>query len=753
MLLPPIRGRAASRLASVAAASAVVAGVAVLWLRFNHAPSETPPRPVFDDLLNYYYPMAEYVGGRLASGALPLWNPYACSGVPLLATLQVAVLYPGTWLSALVPAHLALPWLMFGECVLAGLFSVALLRAWGRSHLAAASGGLVTVFACVLGQTLWPPQVSTICWLPWLMFCVEHVVRRGRALAWLGLVAGVALQCLAGFPQYLFYSYLLIGPFAALRLLELHATGATRAALSRAALLLAAVGLGAGLAAVQLLPGLELVAQSDRAGALLPAEVHYLNRAFSHTLPDVLRTGFDASPKVITHDLRDGAGYLGAATWLMLWLGVAATLRTPLTWLLLAVGAAALVMADGYLGVVPGLYRAVAALPVFGSLRTPERLRVVAFFCAVLLASAGFDQLGRDHPPSRRRRLEVVLALGAGVAFVGMAAVSGVAATWRVVGAAALAAFLLRGPSPRASVAAQAALFALLLLDLALATQPYGWLRRIPREASATYYATDAQGRALEVPAGLLERVRRESGLARVEPMGLMPWVASGPAHALYRVSCYGPLVPAQWTELHRVLTGEYSLGVTLHDLRLGEAGAFFEVAGVARFVVSDRRAARVVEAPRPPLPRAYFVERHAQVEQSEAFWEIRQRGLDFHSEVLLERDPGLPAARGPAPPALAASIVDYEPERVEVDVHAPHDGLLVLSDTDYPGWRASVDGEPARILRANGLYRAVRVDQGDHRVTFEFRPASLRNGALLSAASGLAAAAVGLALRRRARR
>lgn len=64
--------------------------------------------------------------------------------------------------------------------------------------------------------------------------------------------------------------------------------------------------------------------------------------------------------------------------------------------------------------------------------------------------------------------------------------------------------------------------------------------------------------------------------------------------------------------------------------------------------------------------------------------------------------------------------------------------GVLVLSDTYYPGWKVTVDGRPSRLLRANYALRGVYLPGGNHRVVFRFAPASLRLG-LLSTGTTLA--------------
>ena len=89
------------------------------------------------------------------------------------------------------------------------------------------------------------------------------------------------------------------------------------------------------------------------------------------------------------------------------------------------------------------------------------------------------------------------------------------------------------------------------------------------------------------------------------------------------------------------------------------------------------------------------------------------------------------------------------EPERVELRVRAERPAWLVLSDTPYPGWEATVDGRTAPILSANVACRAVRVPAGESRVVMRYRPGSFRRGA---ASCGLGLLALVLMLMRRRR-
>ena len=67
--------------------------------------------------------------------------------------------------------------------------------------------------------------------------------------------------------------------------------------------------------------------------------------------------------------------------------------------------------------------------------------------------------------------------------------------------------------------------------------------------------------------------------------------------------------------------------------------------------------------------------------------------------------------------------VEGYAPTHVVLSTGAASAGYLVLADLDYPGWRAWVDGQPAPIITVDGLFRAVELPTGDHRVEFRYLP------------------------------
>jgi uncharacterized membrane protein YfhO len=86
----------------------------------------------------------------------------------------------------------------------------------------------------------------------------------------------------------------------------------------------------------------------------------------------------------------------------------------------------------------------------------------------------------------------------------------------------------------------------------------------------------------------------------------------------------------------------------------------------------------------------------------------------------------------------------------VVVEAHAACRGLLVLADTWYPGWTATIDNRGVPIYQAYLALRGVVVERGTHRVEFRFRPLSVSIGTVMSALGVIGACAIVLWDRRR---
>jgi prepilin-type N-terminal cleavage/methylation domain-containing protein len=119
------------------------------------------------------------------------------------------------------------------------------------------------------------------------------------------------------------------------------------------------------------------------------------------------------------------------------------------------------------------------------------------------------------------------------------------------------------------------------------------------------------------------------------------------------------------------------------------------------------------------------------------------QRGALFDpdatdDELRMASLPAVSGLPGTAVPSAARIVEDWANE-VSVEASLPSEGFLVLRDSYDVSWRATVDGQPAAISRANGLYRAVRLAPGRHEVRFGYRPRPLLIGLTITGMTALA--------------
>ncbi len=134
---------------------------------------------------------------------------------------------------------------------------------------------------------------------------------------------------------------------------------------------------------------------------------------------------------------------------------------------------------------------------------------------------------------------------------------------------------------------------------------------------------------------------------------------------------------------------------------------------------IAHTKDAYVYENPRA-LPRVLLATQWQKADFDAMTRDGKWPDVDPRRTVLLDQPPA------GAPNGIAAGsthIVAYRNTEVEIEADAPQGGFVVLNDVWHPWWRASVDGVPAGILKANVVFRAVVVPPGKHIVRFSFHP------------------------------
>lgn len=151
-------------------------------------------------------------------------------------------------------------------------------------------------------------------------------------------------------------------------------------------------------------------------------------------------------------------------------------------------------------------------------------------------------------------------------------------------------------------------------------------------------------------------------------------------------------------------------------------------------------------------IPRAYLVHRTVAAPDLERALSLLQSGaVEPGRSAVVE---GLAAIDTATAPGDRAEMVAYAPETVVIKTQSAAPAVLVLSDTYYPGWSATIDDEPVDIYPTNVLFRGVPVPPGEHTVIFTYQPTGWRLGLGLAAlASGVLAGALLSLLWQRIRR
>jgi hypothetical protein len=210
------------------------------------------------DGLTYYLPVQVLAARSWRAGSIPTWDRYSFAGSPLLATGQVGAFYPPNLVHLVLSPAVAHDLLVVLALAVAGLGGGLLGRRLTGDPVAGAVAGLAFGLSGFLFGHLNHLAISaTACWLPWAVLGVERLFERRRPIRLLAAGAPVAAAAIAGHPQLL---------IVVVAVVVLWSAGVGLAERSVRPLLLGISTAGAGLAlgAVQLLPVLHHLGQSDR---------------------------------------------------------------------------------------------------------------------------------------------------------------------------------------------------------------------------------------------------------------------------------------------------------------------------------------------------------------------------------------------------------------------------------------------------------------------------------------------------------
>jgi hypothetical protein len=243
-----------------------------------------------------------------------------------------------------------------------------------------------------------------------------------------------------------------------------------------------------------------------------------------------------------------------------------------------------------------------------------------------------------------------------------------------------------------------------------------------------------------------------------------MEWTNGAPIMQIPSAAGISPMAPENAIQLRLFLHDGFRWGWNYPLEKL--ASPVVDLLNIRYIVAADGGVARVAALPkfRPiaslpghelfentqVFPRFFLLHQARAVSSLEEARDlILAHKIDLRQTAIVDRPLELEAGDG----SEEVKTLQYEPNSIELSTQSSRSSLLVLSETNYPGWKAWLDGRPTPIYPADIALRGIPVPRGTHHIRMEFRPPILAISFGISLATACLLAISGFLHRLRASR
>ncbi|MBA3976504.1 MAG: hypothetical protein C0504_20040 [Candidatus Solibacter sp.] len=686
------------------------------------------------DTTSQVLPWLQLQARELHSGRIPLWDPYSWLGQPLIGQAQPGVAYPLNWLLYAMPLRDGfiktgwLNWYFVVIHLMAAWFAYLLARDLRLSRAAAVFAGSAFTLLGWMGETEWPQMLNGAVWAPLVLLFVFRICR-GVRIWHSALYGGIALgmSWLSGHHQAPIFLSLAAGS-----ILAWNALTRKHWKLLAASALLFVAALCAG--AVQILPAYEYgkhsvrwVGRPDPIGWDQKVPWH-LHREWRTSPADLLGI---VLPGMHTH----ASPYLGAATLTLALLGFWTCRRRREARWLASIAAAALLFSMVDSSPLHGILYSL--VPLVEKARNPSAAVYLTGLAAALLAAMALDRLRRDAASTARAAKLLcwfacaIFALRAGWAIVND--VKGLGSDRVLVNAlCALALALLLSTARRRAVSLTAAAVCACLIVSVEASNENSYFMPALTEEDRVAPLT-----ALSEHNDIADFLRAQPGFPRTVTNEDEIRYNFGAWHGVHSSAGYLASLTRNATQMGLESSEGQRLRGIAFAVRTQPAGNHTEL------VFTGKSGLNVFRDP-SALPRAFAVHEILHWLPGHNAMMMNDHFKDRFGHAAFVDSPAPTVEACPGRPSHIR-ILSHLPSQVRIHADMGCRGLVILSDTFFPGWKASIDGVETPILQAHGGLRAAVVPQGKHDVVMAYRPLSVISGAFLSLAALLCAAVFAL--------
>ncbi|MFZ5366026.1 MAG: YfhO family protein [Patescibacteria group bacterium] len=731
----------------------IIVGLYYPWLdyKWGYAVGVPVKNPLLSDIPSLLYPWRSFVIDQLQIGQLPLWNPFYFGGMPLLANFQSAVFSYVNIFFLFLPKALAWSAGIIIQPFLTVFLIYLFLRNRNFEKISSLFGGVVFAFSgFFIAWMEYNVHGHTSLFLPLLLFLIDKYFSTNEN-RWLFLWSiFAAFQIFTGYIPIVIYSYLIIGLFI-VYFYGFKVVSAKGGQLIKLAIFWF---LGLSLAAVQLLPGIELLKLSIREVDPIVKASNAGFLPFSH-LVTILAPDFFGNPA--TGNWWGQAFYdnfyfyAGTATIILVLLAVfsAKIDKFARFWVFLLTISLVMVLKNPigeFLQSILGLKGGVAARALF-----------ITDFSLAMLAAVGMETILREKRKIAKHLFLATLLVGMSLVGLGIATLSITDPAHKLVAQRNLiipgGVFFLSLPLLFFSVFSRREIlrsfsvflfFCLVPLNLLYSTQKY-----LPFSKPEQVFPTTP----------VIEFLQKQEKSFRFEPADVIPqnfWMPYG----LETISGSDALLPKRMGEfLTAMETGKIQKDISRVHLLKNYDSPLFLLLNIKYILAKKITKEGKYDPSGEPPPRfqekrykLVFEDKTVQVWQDSkalprAFWvhdfevitedgaiikKLLASDFDVSRKLILEENPNF------IPPEKKArqdkvEWLEYKPGKLKLVVESDQPGFVFLGNNFYPGWKGLVDNKESKIYRTNYTFQAVYVSGGKHEVKFIYEPESFRIGLKMS--------------------
>lgn len=695
----------------------------------------------FRDSGIFTYPNAFFQREIFWRGEFPLWNPLNNCGIPFLAQWNTVCLYPLSLIYILLPLTWGLTFFLLAHLFLAGFGMYLLAFHWTGNRLAAAVAGVAFTFnGMTLNCLMWSSNLAALAWMPLVVLLVEKAFLAGHRRQIVIAALAATFQMLAGAPEIIVFTWLVLFALWTGRMIcdKQHR-------LKVSAHIIFILAVTTLLSAAQLLPFLDLLAHSERTSSYGTSAWSIPLWGWANLFVPLFHC-YKAPLGVYFQPRQDWTSsyYLGAG---VLALGLLAVILTKSlrVWLLAAFAIFGFVVALGDGGFVyPALLK---LFPPLGFMRYPIKFAFLTVFSVPLLAAFAVARFKNCNPNQLARAWKWI----AGILILFIS----------IIGGILIYSYIHPLPTEHWSLLCKNGAVRIVFLAVILGMVIFYMKIQNPRRQTIigllllTFIWLDVVTHApRQNPT--VEASAFEPGLL-AQRMNPIP--QPGEARAFMTKQSHDLFYGSELTDLYRnyigcrcALMGDCNI---LENIPVAD--------GFYSLYVREQRSLfmQFFLSPTNAFPNGFAdflgISQFSDPEKILA-WQSRPSHLPFYSIgakpefVELSNTPALLLAQDFNPrktvylPPESKTLLNitngtqgtirqahFTAQHIEFEAEADAPALLVLSQTYYHPWHGYVNGEPAKILRANYSFQAIEIPQGRSTVKLVYQDRAFFYGAIIS--------------------